>query len=355
MTPKERVILAIKHKSPDRIPVDIRFSAESQMKLNNALSKTTKEVEEWLGQDVIPIRPFYKKSVSTIKYADPTIKIDEHGYYIDIYGVPFKRIKSEFQDYLENTELLPLKEYDSEESLNLYPWPKTEDWDYSLLESEIDKHWQKATWCRSRGFFTTAQMMRGMDTFLVDLSLNPDFAMNIANHIMEFVFEDAEKSLKSGNGKYTFIEYNDDVGMQTSMMISPDMWRKYVKPIVKKFCTLAHKYNAYCKVHSCGSIYPIIPDLIEIGADILNPIQPLAKNMDPFRLKKEFGKDICLHGGVDIQNLLPYASPVEVKDTVHRLIDEVGKDGGYILSSSHTVQADAKIENLIALREAIYE
>lgn len=355
MTHKERVIAAINHKSSDRIPVDIRFSIESQMKLNKALSMSTLEVEEWFGQDVIPIRPFYKETASKIKYADPTIRIDENGYYVDIYGVPFKLVKSEFQDYLENTEILPLKDYDSIESLNSYPWPTTNNWDYSLIEKELDLHKDKASWCRSRGFFTTAQMMRGMDTYLIDLSLNPDFAMSIANHIMDFVIEDAEKTLKSGNGKYTFIEYNDDVGMQNSMMISPDMWRKYIKPIVKSFCELAHKYNAYCKVHSCGSIYSIIPDLIEIGTDILNPIQPLAKDMDPIKLKKEFGSDICFHGGIDIQNLLPFASPSEVKDTVRELIDIVGKNGGYILSSSHTVQADAKIENLIALREVIHE
>jgi len=354
MTSKERVLAAIQHKTPDRIPVDIRFSPEAQGKLNKALSMSTEEVGAWLGQDVVPIRPFYPKAISPIKYADPTVEIDGNGYFVDIYGVSFKLVKNDYQNYLENTEILPLRGLNTIDKLDNYPWPTLEGWDYSNIEALLNKHANKAAWCRSRGFFTTAQMMRGMDTFLIDLSLNPDYALTIVKHIMKFVYADAEKTLQAGKGKYAFIEYNDDVGTQKSMMISPAMWRQYMKPIVRSFCDLAHKYGAYCKVHSCGSIYPIIPDLIEIGADILNPIQPLAKDMDPFKLKKEFGKDICLHGAVDIQNLLPFSSPEKVKGHVKRLIDEVGKDGGYILSGSHTVQADAKVENLIALREAIY-
>ncbi|MBC7327799.1 hypothetical protein H5T87_06755, partial [bacterium] len=107
--------------------------------------------------------------------------------------------------------------------------------------------------------------------------------------------------------------------------------------------------------HSCGSVREIIPDLIEIGLDVLNPVQPRARGMDPFELKKEFGKHLTLHGGVDEQELLPRGKPEEVKDYVKRLIDEVGKDGGLIVAPCHTLQPDTPTENVLALYESIWE
>ena len=112
---------------------------------------------------------------------------------------------------------------------------------------------------------------------------------------------------------------------------------------------LIHSYGVKVRYHSCGSIYTIIPDLIEIGVDILNPIQPLAADMDPFILKREYGDRLCFHGGIDIQDLLPNASAQEVQCQVRKMIDIMGKEGGYILSGSHTIQADANVDNLIAM------
>jgi uroporphyrinogen decarboxylase len=355
MNSKERVIAAIRHSTPDRVPVDIRYAPELGSMLRGALGlRTDADLQQWFGQDVVPVRPEFPSAVSPIKYADPTIRIDANGYYRDIYGVPFKLMENDLQSYLETVQDLPLKDLDSIADLERYPWPTTEPWDYSKIEGQIDANTGSATWCRSRGFFTTSQLMRGMDGFLVDLMLNQDYAHSLIGRIIDFVFEDARKTLEAGKGKYTFIEYNDDFGMQNSMMLSPDLWREFAKPEIRKFAELAHRNGAFLKCHSCGSIYPIIPDLIEVGVDILNPIQPLAKDMDPFRLKKEFGKDLCFHGAVDIQNLLPFATAIEVGDHVKKLIDVVGECGGFIISGSHTLQADAKVENIIALREAIH-
>jgi len=175
-----------------------------------------------------------------------------------------------------------------------------------------------------------------------------DYAKALMNSIFRFVKEDAERTLLAGQGEYTFFEYNEDIATQRGMMLSPELWKKLVLPYLADFCKLVHKYKAYVKYHSCGAISDIIDDLIDVGVDILNPIQPKATGMDPFDLKRRFGKRICLHGGLDIQDLLPNGSTDEVHSYVRSLIDHVGNDGGFILAGSHTIQIDSKVENILA-------
>ena len=351
----ERVLSAINHRQPDKVPVDLRFVPEISRKLLSELQMDENQFWEWAGQDIFTIRPKFKNPASPVKYADPTIRIDENGYFVDIYQVLFRKVTTEIQSYIEPLDLPPLGDMTSIEDLRHFAWPKVDDWDYSKIYKEMESKRDKALWPRSRGCFQTAQLMRGMEKFLVDLALDPEFACSIMDHVLEFVIEDARLTLESGKGKYTFVEYNDDVATQKGMLISPAMWKKYVKPRMKAFCDMAHACGAKVKYHSCGSVYKIIPDLIEIGVDILNPIQTLAVNMDPFKLKEEFGKNICFHGAIDIQELLPSGSVREVKDYVKKIIDVVGKDGGYILAGSHTIQADAKVENIIAMIEVAKE
>lgn len=355
MNSLERVNSAIGHKQPDRVPIDLRFAPEMVTRLLSELKMDKGSFWEWLGQDVYTVRPTYKNPASPVKYADPTIEVTSQGFYLDIYRVPFRKIENDFQTYIEPVDMPPLASINSLDELARFPWPKVDAWDYSRIESEIESRHNKAVWPRSRGCFQSAQLMRGMEKFLIDLATDPDYACSLMDYILDFVIEDARCSLEAGKGKYTFIEYNDDVGSQKGLLISPDMWRKYVKPRMKKFCDMAHGLGTKVKYHSCGSIYAIIPDLIEIGVNILNPIQPLAAKMDPFQLKKEFGAELCFHGGVDIQNLLPNGSAQEVRDTVKRLITQVGEDGGYILAGSHTIQTDAKIENIVAMVQTALE
>jgi len=351
MTSKQRVVSAINHIQPDRVPIDLRFAPELFDKLKQELQMNEREMWEWIGQDVFTVRPEFKNSASDIFYADPTIAVDENGYYVDIYHVSFRQVNTGFQVYIEPADQPPLKDINTIREIDSFPWPKVDAWDYSNVYKKIIDRKDKAVWSRSRGVFQTAQLMRGMDTFLIDLAIEPEYACNIMDHILKFIMDDAKCTLEAGKGEYIFVEYNDDVASQRGLLISPDMWREYIKPRMAMFCQLVHSYDVKLKYHSCGSIYDIIPDLIEIGVDILNPIQTLAANMDPFKLKEEFGNKLCFHGAIDIQELLPKASRQEVKEYVKKIIHILGKDGGYILAGSHTIQADSKIENIITMIE----
>ncbi len=348
MTSKERVLCAIHHQQPDRVPVDFRFCKEKLEELKSHLQMTEAEVFEYIGQDVVTIRPAFRKAVTDIKYADPTIRIDDRGYYYDIYGVPFREITAMGQTYLELANEYVLGDAADIEALDAHHWPSPNDWDYSGIHGQILRHATEAVWARSRGVFQTAQFMRGFDNFLIDLMADEDFAKALMDRIYAFVREDAKRTLEAGQRQYTFIEYNDDVATQRGMMISPELWRKMLRPYMEDFCSLAHSHGAFVRYHSCGSIVEIIEDLIDIGVDILNPVQPLAEGMDPLLLKDRFGDRICFHGGLDTQRLLPEGSPEETRQQVRRLIDIAGKGGGYILAGSHTLQIDARTENILA-------
>lgn len=354
MTSRERVQAALEHRQPDRVPIELRFAPELSTKLAQAVSVMEEELPAWIGQDLVTVRPVFRNPASEVRYADPTKEITSDGLYLDIYGVPFRRVETELQTYMELAGQPPLADCDSIAALDDYPWPTVEMWDYDTIPAELsalEANDGPAAWGHSRGFFEIAHFLRGMDNFMIDLALRPDFACALMDHILEYLLAKAERILRAGKDRYALFEYNDDIASQRGMLISTNMWRECIRPRMAKMCNLSHSYGAKVKYHSCGSVYAIIPDLIEIGVDVLNPVQPLANDMDPFKLKAEFGDRLCFHGGIDIQDLLPNATPEEVRRHVRRMIDEVGRDGGYILAGSHTLQADTPVENIIAMIE----
>ena len=146
--------------------------------------------------------------------------------------------------------------------------------------------------------------------------------------------------------------FGDDVSTQTGMMISVDMWRKYLKPRYAELFAECRKLNPNIKIafHSCGQCTGILDDMIEIGLDVLNPLQPMA--IDPFKTKKRFGKRLALFGGLCIQQILSYGSIEEVRKAVIKLTSEVGRGGGYILAPAHHIQADTSLDNIKAFYEA---
>jgi uroporphyrinogen decarboxylase len=150
----------------------------------------------------------------------------------------------------------------------------------------------------------------------------------------------------------------DDLGSQQGLLISPEMYREFIKPRQKKLFDFIKRKAPGVKIlfHSCGSVYEIIPDLIEVGADILNPVQVTAASMDSLKLKKEFGSEITFWGGgVDTQEILPRGTAQQVRDEVKRRIDDLAPGGGFVFATVHNIQEDVPIENIIALLETLRE
>jgi uroporphyrinogen decarboxylase len=202
--------------------------------------------------------------------------------------------------------------------------------------------------------YETAWYLVGLEKFLIDLTLERPYVFMLMDRILQISIETGRQLIKVGAD---VIWAGDDFGGQGGMIMSPDMWRRIFKPRIKKMFDEFKKARPDIKLawHSCGSIIPIIPDFIELGLDILNPIQPLAAGMEPKFLKKTFGKDLTFFGGIDLQELMPYGTPQQVKEEVKRRIKILGKGGGYIVAPAHNIQDDTPLENIFALYEAVKE
>ena len=208
------------------------------------------------------------------------------------------------------------------------------------------------------GIFERALWIRGFEDFLTDLVASPSLATSLLDMLTEMHIKYWDKALDAMGGLVQVVVEADDLGTQNKPLISPKIYRKYLKPRHKKVFSFIKKKapNVYIFFHSCGSIYDLIPDLIESGIDILNPVQVSAAKMDTKRLKKEFGNEITFWGGgCDTQRILPYSAPQEVRDEVKKRIDDLAPDGGFIFNTVHNIQADVPPENIMAMWETLQE
>ncbi|HET6428845.1 MAG TPA: uroporphyrinogen decarboxylase family protein [Phycisphaerae bacterium] len=351
MNSRQRLLAAVDHVQPDRVPIAMTYAPEVKRRVMDHLGMDEAQFEAWSGQDMVGVQPTFPNPASKLAYADPTIEVTADGDYLDIWRVPFRPVRAGEQTYMELSGRPPLAGCRSIEELDAFPWPTPGMWDYSAIGADLDARADMATRGHSRGFFEIAHFMRGMDNFLTDLALDPAFACALMDHIIDYLLARSRVMLEAGAGRYALFEYNDDVACQRGLLISPPMWRRHVKPRMAKFCRLAREFGARLLYHCCGSPRAILDDLIEVGVDILNPVQPLAEGMDPFELKRRYGDRITFHGGIDIQQLLPNASAAEVRAHTRRMIEVVGRRGGYILGPSHAVQSDVPTGNILAMIE----
>jgi uroporphyrinogen-III decarboxylase len=200
-------------------------------------------------------------------------------------------------------------------------------------------------------FFEISWYLTGMEKLLTDLMLESEYVYRLWDSIIEYIISCGRKLIDMG---VDIIWCGDDYGSQTGMIIDPDTWRREIKPRIKYMFSEFRKVKPDIKIawHSCGSILPVIPDFIEVGLDILNPIQPLAHGMDPAWLKSTYGRDLVFFGGIDVQQLLPSGTPQMIMDEVRRRISILGKDGGYVIAPAHNIQPDTSTRNILAFFEA---
>lgn len=356
MKPRERVWKALNHIAPDRCPMQISFTPEFADRLRAELQLqgkalhnphgggNTYQLELALGEDMLLTSVGWANSY----YQDEQVYVDEWGigWKSQEYDTPFGKGR-----YTEISGH-PLAD-DSALSRYHAPDPSRPEL-YAeagrVLHEFKDDYWIVGVTVTT--IFECAWGLRGYERLLSDFVLNPDLADCILDLPYRFHLEAAKKLVRMG---VDMIWIGDDVGMQTGMLMSPRHWRRYLKPLMANFISELKAINPQVKVayHSDGSIYPIIPELIEIGLDVLNPVQPAC--MDPARLKQEFGDRLCFWGSLDEQRTLPFGSPQEVQAEVLHRLKTIGKDGGLILSPTHHVQLDTPMENFWAMVNTILQ
>jgi len=235
------------------------------------------------------------------------------------------------------------------------------DSDYKLFINNIKKLHDETDYAimLSVGcnLFETGNFLRGMENFLSDIYLDKNGTKRLIDKLVEGNMKFLDRVLR-GVGEYVdLLQFGDDLGLQNGPFMSPDVFKEIFMPRYKKMWDFVHN-NTDCKIflHSCGSVFELLPHLIDAGVDVLNPVQTTAVNMEPEKLKKEFGKYITFWGGgCNTRDVLPNKTPTEVKEDIKRRIEIFSKGGGFVFNQTHNILADVKPENVIAMLEAAYE
>lgn len=379
MNGKNRVKKAIEHKQNDRFPVSYEATYEVTEKLikylgiNRTTIATFKSsgsnqpsarqkrkfgieheiaLQKKLGVDqAIVICPTAPNTVGNW-WGLPLISRLEDGKLLGAWGIIFREFKYPYGTYIE-IDNSPLKSADNIADLIKHPLPSLDLWDYDSYREILSNYKDFFVWLNMNGCFDFARFIRGTEEFFVDLALEPKKAEILLDKVNNLAISFFEKAMVKVKDLVDGVYLGDDFGTQNGLVISPEMWRKYIKPRYKKLISIIKSYGLkYCH-HSCGGIKPIIPDMIELGVDVLNPIQPRATGMDPAILGEEFGKDIAFYGGIDEQRTLPCGTVEDIKNEVLQRMQTLGKYNGYIVAPSHAFQPDTPIENIIAVYETV--
>ena len=350
MTGYERVACAVRHEQADRLPSDYLATPEANTALKAYLHLEDDEaLLARLGCDIRRVAGRYAGPPGTM--GAPGVR--EAGK--DFLGVVWKPVQNQFGTYNEIAHH-PLGEATTVKEIEDYDWPSVDWFDFSHLADEIDRINSQERYCImffAGGAFETPWYMRGLARFLMDLVECPDIAAAICRHATDFYRERALRAIEASKGKIDLIGSGGDIGTQRGMMLSPDLWRSHIKPYSTELIKTFKDMGLMTYYHSCGSVVPVIDDLIEMGLDILDPIQPLAAGMDADSLKARFGTRLAFHGGVDEQNLLPNGSVDQVRAEIKRLTGTLGADGGYIVSPAHAFQPDTSPENIMAIYDTV--
>ncbi|TFG64049.1 MAG: hypothetical protein E4H36_04050 [Spirochaetales bacterium] len=363
MTHKERVIAALNHKEPDRVPVDVWGSSS---RLCNKLYLEIAEAQGW-------------------KELGPVVKASRSGDYVDervseLVGSDFRHTNAGKPKHF--------KKYMNDKGFEISEWGYGSKWvngesviAYNPLAeaevSDIEKHtWpdtgdpgrlegipeQVKKWHDENEYFITTtsvvsglmldlgQFLRGFEQFFMDMYIDPEFAHTLIGKMTDVLIELHVNFLKPIGPYIGWVEFSSDHGMQDRPLLSPEMYRTFLKEPYRRLFNEVRKAAPGAKIwmHCCGSVRELIPDFIDIGIDVLNSLQPKAAGMDSFELKREFGNEIIFHGGLDIQGGIN-GSVEQAAAEARKRIDAFGPGGGYIFAPSNHYMQDVPLENFFAL------
>ncbi len=350
MTPHERVINSIERKKPDRPPLAYSGTAEvTSMLMDVFKTREYEDLLEKLGVDFRYVHPCYvgPKELIGLNWGAMEGK--------DVWGIVWKEVRTSYGAYYEIAKN-PMGKLRDIEEIDSYKWPDPDWIDVTNLKSKIEilnQKERKAIVFFAGRIFSTAWGLRGFETFLADLILQPEIINILMEKVLEFYHEVAKRALEATDGLIDIVFSADDIGTQNGMMISPELWRKYVKPWTRKLIKPFKEMGYKTCYHSDGDLIDVMDDFIEIGLDIINPVQPKAKNTNPENLRKKFGGRITFFGGIDTQELLPFGTPEKIKKEVRRIIKILGEDGGYIVAPSNNIQPDTPLKNILAVYDVV--
>jgi uroporphyrinogen decarboxylase len=374
MSSRERAVAALARREPDRVPVDLLATppvwdalvdrlapapaavpAEYVEPRREAVLRALEVDLRLLSHDMFcdPPEEMRGEGVDWWTSADRSTpnrmwrRTNEDGTLSDVWGTVRRRV-GPYEEFCGR----PLAAAESAADVGRFAWPNPDWWDFEPLPElvrQLDAQGEHHLRWRIGSVFEIAWQLRGLEQFLVDLVAEPEIPRAIMGRITDVLVENMRRVLDLVGDRLDLVYFYDDVAGQESLMISPDTWRAEVRPHHARLVEVAQEHGIPVMYHCDGALGPLIPELIDLGIDVLNPIQPTARGMDAALLKAEYGERLAFHGGIDIVGVLPRGSEAEVAGAVRAAVDVLGRGGGYVLCSSHHIQPGTPIENVLAM------
>lgn len=362
MNSRERALKALNHQEPDRVPIDIggtscttlvesvyqKLLGKYHIKnkdygiIHSAMRSINinEEVKEFLHSDT--------DIMCVNEPSGGRIEMKEYGF-IDEWGVKYRRSKvgnDFYYDICEN----PLAGAELDD-LEKYPWPDPHDTErYKGLKEKVKILAEKDRFVLGNilesSIFEVAWYLRGFQEFLIDIISNKKFAHALLEKITFIQKTIYERFLEEAGDYIDMVFIADDLATQENLLFSLDLYREMIKPYQKEYFKVKKKNDLKLLYHCCGDVYPLLDDLIEIGVDAINPVQISAREMDPARLKRDYGDQICFWGGVDTQNVLNATNRDFIISSIKKVMDIFAPGGGFVLTSVHNIQSDVPVENI---------
>jgi len=343
MTPKERWLAVLQRKKPDRIPMDWWATTEVSVKITKHLG--VENLEDALRQlkidQPVTVAPEYK---------GPRVP---EGF--NMFGCKYRKAEHETGSYRECVSH-PLAKFSTVKEIDKnYTWPSVDWYDFSVLKKQVEGREDYPVKGGGSEPFLVYKHLRGDEQAFIDLIENPEIVEYCLDKLYSYSYESTRRIYETIPGRVIISYVAEDMGSQDSLLYSPSQIRKFFIPWMKKMNDLVHQAGAYVFFHSDGAVRSIIPDMIEAGIDVLNPVQWRCKGMEREGLKQDFGDKIIFHGGVDNQYTLPFGTVEEVKKEVIENMEILGKNGGYIIAPCHNIQPLTPVENIIAMYRTVFE
>jgi uroporphyrinogen decarboxylase len=377
MTSRDRVLTSLAHEQPDRVPLvigtsnttGIKMGAYRRLKAHLGIQAPDRYIYDWpelgtaaldeetlrrLGADARGVLDRFPEEVYRRNLERPP-----HAPFIDDWGTG----QVEVAPGSWYPGVHPMKDARTIDAIERYPWPDMDDPSrVAHVRAEAERLRQDnefavvgTPWLLFP--FERACALQGMDTFLMHMALSPDVARALLRRITSLCRQLMGHFLDACGDRLDVIKIGDDLGTQDRLLMSPAMYRSLLKPFHAEFIAfIRSRTKARVFFHTDGDVFDLVDDLVDIGVDILNPVQTSAGRMANLpELKRRFGKRLSFCGAVDTHRVLPTGTPTEVRDEVRRVIEVLGPEGGYMLASVHTIMDDVPPENIVAMAEAVRE
>lgn len=341
-TSKERVLAAVNHKTSDRTA--ITFDAEKEvynLLYAHFATDSKRELFDKLNCDTWMILP---------DGFIPRLTGGLNGEKVDIWGCKYTQAHYS-GGYYDEISFNPLAGKNELSDIDNWQAPTLDKVSFNHFTAGAEENSNRAViGVFTHGAYFIATDVRGLENLMMDFALNPKYAHKLIDKISQSKYAYLENMLEDYGDGIDIVYMADDYCSQQAPLFSPADFKKFVVPYMSKVVEIAHKHGKKFLLHCCGAVRPLLPMIIDAGVDMLEPIQIRATGMEPERLKRDFGKDLCFYGGLDLQQILCKATPQQVSDEVKRLIDILGQDGGYVFGPGHTyIQIDAPLENILAM------